>query len=332
MSISRRQSLLLSLLLFAPTGVYGQTCQYTSKQEPLKQGQLIPMNVLLLTDPQNEQQVYLDLYWGGAVVEYYYQGTSYVYNGRLAPAGANGYLAQFSMDCCTNNYNPTQAGAYLNFPAPTTAATCGAGGTATIWSTMLDYAGNSSGLAPALGVFGGAEELASTFGGATNGYFTPYALETVAQWVPTGMGNSANGIPFYYLKLTQTVTNVSPTENNPWSFFISDYVEPIFPVNVGYPASCIDVPSACTDPSKPALGGTYTTSAMTKGFATGIGAQSSLMTSFNAKWFNTVGSNTSYHHIVFFFEGVAPGQQRTFSWYLMPGPWANALQFMQTHS
>jgi hypothetical protein len=129
---------------------------------------------------------------------------------------------------CTNNYNPTQAGAYLNFPAPTTAATCGAGGTATMWSTMLDYAGNSSGLAPALGVFGGAEELASTFGGATNGYFTPYALETVTQWVPTGMGNSANGIPFYYLKLTQTVTNVSPTENNPWSFFISDYVEPIF--------------------------------------------------------------------------------------------------------
>src|SRR5258708_3480437 len=33
MSISRRQSLLLSLLLFAPTAVHGQTCQYTSKQE-----------------------------------------------------------------------------------------------------------------------------------------------------------------------------------------------------------------------------------------------------------------------------------------------------------
>ncbi len=330
MKIFSSATLFLALIAANATSVVGQTCLYTTRAEP--NSIVTPHQVLLLTDPQNEQQVYFDLYWGGAIVEYLYQGTSYVYNGHLDSTESNGYLAQFSMDCCTNGYNPTQAGALHKYPSPVTGATCGTGGSATVWSNMLDFNQNLSNLAPAFGVFNGTEELAGIYGDTKNGYFTPYTIQTIAQWVPTNVGNSAAGIPFYYLKLSQTVTNVGTVENYPWAMAMSVYVEPIFPSVVGSPASCLDVASACSDTTKPLVGGTYTSSALTKGIASGVGAGSGLMTSFNAKWFNTLPPAGSQHHMVFFFEAVTPGQQRTFNWYLMTGPWANALSFMQTHS
>src|SRR5260370_40870625 len=212
-----------------------------------------------------------------------------------------------------NDYNPTQAGANPYWPSSVLGAACNGSGIANIFSSMLDYNRNSSGRAPVPSVFNGELQL--------DAYTTPYVIRTWAQWIPTG------GSPAYYLRLQQWITNYGE-ESYVWGFDLAAYAAADLTTSAASPACTQGSP--CTQSQFAFLAGGYTSGSLTDGLAVGVPAQSSLMTTFNGLWYYSRGSYDT--HLFFANEGVPPGQQKIFAWYVMPGYFAAAQAFMQNHS
>jgi hypothetical protein len=95
------------------------------------------------------------------------------------------------------------------------------------------------------------------------GYSTPYVIETNASWV-----ENPGGAPRYYLKLDQSVVNVSPGASGPLDWFLTAAAPWDFEHAAAFPETCIDK-THCTSAQTGALAtGRYADAARTTGFAT----------------------------------------------------------------
>lgn len=215
-----------------------------------------------------------------------------------------------------HDYNPTQAGANPYWPSTVMGAACNGSGSMNVFSSMLNYYNLPGSTAPVVSVFGGQLVY--------DAYMTPYVIRTYADWV-----QNPGGSPAYYLRLTEYVINVGG-ENYGWSFDLAAYFATNLPAAAGSP-SCTTAQSPCTTQEQlPLLGGSYIDASLNNGIAVGVGRGSPLSTVFNAYWFQGRGSTDV--HLFFANVPVEAGQPRVFTWYVMPGTFAAAQNFMANHS
>jgi hypothetical protein len=166
-----------------------------------------------IEDPAGEQTVLFDTTQGGAIVSYKYRGVENVwgYNG-------GGLLQMAFHNGMTNgpwrgDYNPTQAGDGSAMSVVTGLA-CEGSSAIDLVTLMLDFNHNNAFYDKA---------LISVWGGRVNNllppsYFSPYALETRARWVP-----NPSGTPKYYLRLDERIVHFADEKIGPVSFDFAYY-------------------------------------------------------------------------------------------------------------
>jgi len=172
-----------------------------------------PEHAVVIRDPAGEQTVLFDTTQGGAIVSHKYRGVENVwgYNG-------GGLLQMAFHNGMTNgpwrgDYNPTQAGDGSAMSLVTGVA-CEGTSAVTILTMMLEFNHNNAFYDKA---------LLSVWGGRVNdflppSYFSPYTLETRARWVPNPAGT-----PKYYLRLEERIVHVADEKIGPFSYDFAYY-------------------------------------------------------------------------------------------------------------
>ena len=135
-------------------------------------------HAIVLKDPAGEQKVVFDTTEGGAIVSLQYRGREHIwrYNGGgLLQMAFHNQMRNGPWD---GDYNPTQAGDGSAM-SPVTGIACDETKAVTIMTAMLDFNHNN-------GFYN--KPLIAVWGGRVNdmvplSYFSPYVLETRAQWV-----------------------------------------------------------------------------------------------------------------------------------------------------
>ncbi|MEJ5166078.1 MAG: hypothetical protein WHV67_03505 [Thermoanaerobaculia bacterium] len=276
---------------------------------------------LKIVDPAGEQEVLFDMTWGGSIVSLKYLGQEYIWGVK------SGGLLQLAIHHCTNSdcsldYNPTQAGDWYN-GATVLGAACNPTPLARIDTGTLDFSRNSTGLCVSFGVFGGNIELNPA------GYFTPYAIQCIVTFVP-----NPRGTPQYYLKIDQTITNISDSftqgnENYAWGFDLACYAPYSF-ANYAMDPQCTQTNKCNANETPYLIGGMYQDTQLTHGIAIYTSPQIYWNT-YNSKLFvgqtsDNINQNQSTH-IMAANQAIPPGGFKKFIWYVLVGSWANASQF-----
>jgi hypothetical protein len=255
--------------------------------------------VAIVEDPAREQQVLFDMAQGGAIVSLKYKGIEHVwgYNGGglLQMAFHNG----MTHGPWSGDYNPTQAGDGSAM-SPVTGVACHGRSTIDITTMMLDFNHNNAFYdKPLIAVWNGRMNQMTPLS-----YFSPYTLETRASWIPDPAGE-----PKYYLKLEERFTHIADENVGPFTFDFAAYAPWEFPKEL----------------SGKAVGGFYREDESTglgiampeKNFTHGKGGGSGTT---EPMW-----RNHSYHlsgqDTV---DGIA---SKSFVWYVLAGPWKNAVSF-----
>ena len=282
-------------------------CQVTEyKMEPDQ-----PEQAAILRDPAGEQQVLFDLVQGGAIVSLKYKGAEHVwgYNGGglLQMAFHNG----MTHGPWKGDYNPTQAGDGSAM-SPVTGAACDGDKTIDITTMMLDFNHNNAFY---------DKPLIAVWKGRMNdmiplSYFSPYTLETRASWVPNPAGE-----PKYYLKLEERFTHIADENVGPFAFDFAAYAPWDFSKELSSPKGC----PCSASTTKYMLGGFYR-----EDESTGLGVAMPA-TNFPVGKIGGGGAaepmwrNNSFH---LSSEDPVDGiSSKAFVWYVLPGPWKNALTF-----
>lgn len=283
-------------------------CQVTDyTMEPGQADQAV-----ILKDLSGEQTVLFDITEGGAMVSLKYQGIEHIwgYNG--------GGLLQMAFHHSTKvgklagDYNPTQAGDGTAM-SPVTGIACHGTESVDLMTMMLDFNHNN-------GFYD--KPLIAVWGGRINdniplSYFSPYTLETRAHWVT----NPARE-PKYYLRLDERFTHIAEEKVGSFSYDFADYERWEFDVRAISPENCPCDPSA----TKYVAGGWYKEENRAVGLAIAMPSSnfphSKVSGGFNSDyvWRNRnfhLGSEES-------LDGIA---SKAFVWYVMAGPWQNALEF-----
>jgi hypothetical protein len=267
---------------------------------------------VVFRDPANEQTVLFDLSEGGAIVSLKYRNTEYIwgYNG--------GGLLQMAFHNQRNDgpwagdYNPTQAGDGTNM-SPVTGVACNGTDSLDIITMMLDFNHNNGFYPhPLIAVWGGKVDTTTP-----TSYFSPYTLETIAHWVL-----NPSGEPKYYLELDERITHLTDEKMGPLAYDFADYEPWKFNVRAINPANC-PCPSSLTNSVS---GGWYSDTTRQEGLAIAMPSsnfpQSEIGGGFNSDY---MWRNHSFHLSASeSLDGVA---SKKFVWYVMVGPWNNALQF-----
>ncbi|HEX3555099.1 MAG TPA: hypothetical protein VIA62_17890 [Thermoanaerobaculia bacterium] len=276
-------------------------------------------NAYSLSDPAGQQTAIFDIQWGGALASLKLSGVEMVWGnatgGMVQPA-----LHTFPVTS-SQDYNPTQAGDNKNLGSTVVGVNCiDSNDLMIITGGVLDYNLGRGGYIVANAVKNNSV--------STGSYATPYTVVTVASFVA-----NPGGSPSYYLRLQQTIANISSSESFPWGFELAGYVPYNFTNFVRFPANCTDT-TFCSSGSTPQLvGGLYPNSGLTGGTAFYISPQT--------YWVSTTGTFVSFGtddinknqstHLFDDSWGLGPGTSRTFAWYVMVGSWSQALAFAQTH-
>jgi hypothetical protein len=267
---------------------------------------------VVLRDPAGEQTVLFDTTEGGAIVSLRYRGVEHIwgYNGGglLQMAFHNG----MSRGPWRGDYNPTQAGDGSAM-SPVTGIACQGTSGVTILTMMLDFNHNN-------GFY--EKPLIAVWGGRMNdmvplSYFSPYTLETQARWVPNPAGE-----PKYYLQLSERFTHVADEKIGPFGYDFAAYMPWEFRVRAVSPENC-PCPGATTNA---VLGGGYRDQARTTGLAVAMPGKnfpnSKVGGGFNSDY---MWRNRNFHlSSREALDGIA---SKSFVWYVMAGPWRNALEF-----
>lgn len=267
---------------------------------------------VVIKDPAGEQTVLFDITEGGAIVSLKYRGIEHIwgYNG--------GGLLQMAFHNSRHagpwagDYNPTQAGDGSAM-SPVTGVACQGTESVTIMTMMLDFNHNNGFYEkPLIAVWGGRVNNSVTLS-----YFSPYTLETHAHWV----ANPA-GVPKYYLQLDERFTHLADEKIGPFSYDFADYEPWDFAYRAVSPENC-----PCSSSSTNYMaGGWYQDKEREVGLAVAMPSSNfpnnKVSGGFNSDymWRNRnfhLGSQEP-------LDGIA---SKTFIWYVMAGPWRNALDF-----
>jgi hypothetical protein len=164
--------------------------------------------------------------------------------------------------------------------------------------------------------------LIAVWGGRVNdmvplSYFSPYTLETHARWVPNPAGT-----PKYYLQLDERFTHIADEQIGPFSYDFADYAPWGFGVRAVSPEDC----PCASSKTRYMAGGWYQDDARTVGLAVAMPSANfpggKISGGFNSDY---MWRNRNFHLGASEpLDGIA---SKTFVWYVMPGPWNNALAF-----
>ena len=283
-------------------------CQVTEfKMQPNQVDQAV-----ILKDPTGEQTVLVDITQGGAMVSLKYRGVEHIwgYNG--------GGMLQMAFHNSKNagpwsgDYNPTQAGDGSAF-SPVTGVACRGTEAVTTMTMMLDFNHNN-------GFYD--KPLIAVWGGRVNdmvplSYFSPYVLETRFEWVPNPAGE-----PKFYLRRTERFTHIVDEKIGPFAYDFACYVPWEFTVRAKDPEKC---PCASSSTSYMA-GGWYTDESRKTGISVAMPSSNfpggKVDGGFNSDY---MWRNRNFHLVSHeSLDGIA---SKSLVWYVMAGPWQNALEF-----
>ncbi len=296
----------------APTPVNKEAvkvgCQVTNyTMEPGQVDQAI-----VLKDPAGEQTVLFDITEGGAMVSLKYHGTEHIwgYNGGGLLQMAFHHAAKVGNEY--GDYNPTEAGDGSAM-SPVTGVACQGTDSVDIVTMMLDFNHNNAFYQhPVIAVWGGRVNESVPLS-----YFSPYTLETRASWVSNPAGE-----PRYYLRLGERFTHLTDEKIGVFDYDFADYEPWKFDVQAVSPEHC-----PCSSSSTNYMaGGWYQNESRTVGLAVAMPSSNfpggKVSGGFNSdyQWRNR-NFHLGAHGTL---DGIA---SKPFVWYVMPGPWQNALGF-----
>jgi hypothetical protein len=269
---------------------------------------------IVLRDPSGEQQVLFDTTQGGAIVSLKYRGIEHIWGYNGGGLLQMAFHNRMTAGPWEGDYNPTQAGDGSAM-SPVTGISCDGTDAVTIMTAMLDFNHNN-------GFY--QKPLIAVWGGRVNdmvplSYFSPYVLETRARWVPNPAGE-----PKYYLALNETLVHVADEKIGPFSFDFADYMPWAFSVRAVSPENC-PCPSNGTTYM---AGGWYQDEKRDVGLAVAMPSSNfpggKVDAGFNSDY---MWRNRSFHLSASdSVDGIAA---KRFSWFVMTGPWRNALLFAQ---
>jgi hypothetical protein len=269
---------------------------------------------ILLMDPAREQRVLFDTTQGGAIVSLKYKGIEHIWGYNGGGLLQMAFHNRMTAGPWEGDYNPTQAGDGSAM-SPVTGIACDGTNAVTIMTAMLDFNHNN-------GFYN--KPLIAVWGGRVNemvplSYFSPYVLETRARWVPNPAGQ-----PKYYLALNETLVHVADETIGPFAFDFADYMPWRFAVRAVSPDNC-PCPSSSTAYM---AGGWYQDGNRNVGLAVAMPSGnfpgSKVDGGFNSDY---MWRNRSFH--LSSSDSVDGISSKQFVWYVMPGPWRNALFFVQ---
>jgi len=267
---------------------------------------------IILRDPAGEQTAIFDTTQGGALVSLRYRDVEHIWGYNGGGLLQMAFHNHMEAGPWAGDYNPTQAGdGTAN--SPVTGIACQGTQAVTIQTMMLDFNHNN-------GFY--AKPLITVWGGRVNdmsplSYFSPYVLETEAQWVENPAGE-----PRYYLKLNERLVHIADEKIGPFAFDFAAYEPWEFDVRAVSPENC-PCPSNRTNYL---AGGWYQDQKRETGLAVAMPSSNfpggKVSGGFNSDY---MWRNRNFHlGSAEALDGIASKQ---FVWFVMTGPWKNALAF-----
>lgn len=288
-------------------------CQTTDfKREP---GQID--QAVILQDPAHQQTVLFDVAAGGAIVSLEYRGVEHIWGNNagamLQMAIHNRIAFQGTGSPQGGDYNPTQAGdEYSN--SPVTGVGCDGTSSVDIVTMLLDFNLDASFYKhPLLAVWGGRinDDIPAS-------YFTPLTLETQASWVRS----RAKGGPQFYLRLQERFTHLTDEKLGRFGYDFADYGPWEFAVRAISPQHC----PCSTSSTSYMAGGLYTDGSRTTGLAVAIPGSDFPNNKVQALFLPDYQWRMQSVHLES-SEALDGITAKDFTWYVMAGPWKDALSF-----
>ena len=267
---------------------------------------------VVLRDPAGEQTVLFDTTEGGAIVSLRYRGVEHIWGYNGGGLLQMAFHNDMSRGAWRGDYNPTQAGDG-SATSLVTGIACQGTRAVTILTMMLDFNHNN-------GFY--EKPLIAVWGGRMNdmaplSYFSPYTLETRARWVANPAGE-----PKYYLQLEERFTHVADEKIGAFGYDFAAYMPWEFRVRAVNPENC-PCPAETT---KFVAGGWYRDQERTTGLATAMPGKNfpngQVGGGFNCDY---MWRNRNFH--LSSSEALDGIGSKSFVWYVMAGPWRNALEF-----
>lgn len=292
-------------------GVQCRTSNFT--REPGQDGQAV-----VLQDPARQQTVLFDITAGGAIVSLKYHGLEHIWGDN---AGAMLQMAIHHVSALPykassqqgGDYNPTQAGDEFS-NSPVTGVACHGTSSIDIVTMMLDFNTNASFYQhPLIAVWGGRVN-----NGVPPSYFAPYTLETRASWVRS----PASGGPKYYLRLEERITHLTKDKVGPFTFDFADYAPWEFHVRAISPEGC----PCATSSTNYMAGGMYMDDGKNVGLAVAIPSGDFQENKVKGAFLPDYQWRMRSFHLESdeALDGIV---SKDFTWYVMVGPWRDALSF-----
>jgi hypothetical protein len=292
------------------------------------------VQVVVLKDPEGEQEARFDLTRGGTLISLRCHEKELMF-GKTAGANVTMYVFRHGTELELKGtspywsaFHPDQGGSSMGMPSSVAGVACSGEQTMRAMAMMVD-AGNDNSFVrePLLGVRAG--HLSESFPPA---YSTPFAIETDAKWV-----RNPGGSPSYYLRLEQVVVNVRPSSPQPIEWSLEGVAPWDSEYAASYPEKCTEK-TPCTSTDTPAIAaGRYQDSGRSLGFATVVPT---------SDWKTSrafVRENAEY--VVLSYGAVWAAPRRVFatviardlrglegfhfSWTVCAGSWGQALSYAQ---
>jgi hypothetical protein len=272
---------------------------------------------VVLQDPAHQQTVLFDITAGGAIVSLKYRGIEHIWGNN---AGAMLQMALHNRMSFKNagapqggDYNPTQAGDEYS-SSPVTGVGCDGTSSVDIVTMLLDFNLNASFYRhPLLAVWGGRvnENIPAS-------YFTPFTLETRASWVRS---RGAGG-PQYYLRLDERVTHLTDEKLGSFGFDFADYAPWGFNVYATSPEGC----PCSTATTNYMAGGLYTDASRNSGLAVAMPSSDFPNNKVQGLFLPDYQWRMQSFHLgaAAALDGITA---KDFTWYVMAGPWRDAVSF-----
>ena len=270
---------------------------------------------IVLKDPSGEQTALFDTTQGGALVSLRYRGLEHIWGYNGGGLLQMAFHNHMDSGAWAGDYNPTQAGDG-SANSNVTGIACDGTNAVTLQTMMLDFNHNN-------GFY--KKPLVAVWGGRVNdmaplSYSSPYVLETEARWIP----NPAHE-PKYYLQLKERFTHVADEKIGSFGYDFAAYMPWELDVRAVSPENC-PCPS---DQTKYMAGGWYLDQKRESGLAVSMPSSNfkglKISGGFNSDY---MWRNRNFHlQSDEALDGIA---SKEFTWYVMTGPWKNALQFSRT--
>jgi hypothetical protein len=270
---------------------------------------------LALSDPIGEQVATFDVVWGGMLTSLTDNTTERIYGSSIwAMAEPSWFYFPGSVA-----YLPVGAGDQFQNGSNVPLAGCTTSNSLIIMTALTDFLAGGSGYKPLPAIKNGMP--------VSGMYGAPYVLTTTAHFV-----SNPSGQPPYYLQLDETIANNHPSEYLPFGFWLKGSTPYGYQYTVAAPASCTASTPCQAGPHggyPNLLVGRYIDPALTNGVAFSISPTTAW--SDGTVGYTAVGDDTNGQfrlaYLVNSFWLINPLTTRSWTWFVMSGSWASAIQF-----